>query len=412
MQADQARFLVDNPLAAERATLSLERGIPLLTLRKMLEREHDPDQCRALLDCAQARLRFAQKLERAHLWLLTGTAAEQASPWPVAHWRAERLSLLRPASTVVEFGCGIGGDTVFLTRKLTVRALERCPARALLCSYNVETLGCRDRFTLEGSTRELEALEGEVLYCDPARRSHQRLSSFHEWEPPLPRVLSLISTGRFAIVAVKCAPGLDLDLPPLADLRFEASFISVNGELKECFLIAGSGSSAKRAVMLSSEGGAPITLESSGIEIPPAAPRSGLYLHNPDPAVLRAKALDTLAVGLKAGQPHRKIGYLIGPTPCPDQRAQSFLIEDSFPLKWSHLKKRMSQSGWSEFEYLGRGVPFSQEEVRAKLPRLKRGKGAVHRGTIVVYREDQGYRVIMARRVGKETEPRPQTLPS
>lgn len=412
MLVEQARFLVDNPEAVETATLALERGAPPLTLRAQLEREYAPEYCRALLDCAQARLRFADKLKDGRHWLLTGTAAEQASSWPMARWRAERLKTARPNASVLELGCGIGGDTVFLTQVSTVTAFEQCPARTLLCRYNVEKFGRSEHLTLENSEAELEALEGEILYCDPSRRSHKRISSPQDWEPPLSRVLSLLESKRFPLVAVKCAPGLDLTQLSLSDFPLEISFLSVNGDLKECFILAGTESGKKQAVLLSSQSDSVINFCSNKREIPPANPEPGLYLHNPDPAVLRAEALDTLAEQLKAGQPHPKIGYLIGSSPCPDTAAQSFLIEDSFPLRWADLKKRVARSGWSEFEYLGRGVPFGQAEVRAELPRLKRGKSAPKRGSIIIYREHDGYRAVLATRVRRETEQRHQSLPS
>lgn len=396
MNEQEARFLLDHADWVSEVTLKLSEGHSELSLRQKLERDLTPEFCRVLLDCATARNRFSQKLWRGEDWLLSGTAGEQASPWQIARWRAQALGEAgREGGKLVEVGCSVGGDTGFLTRHFEVTAYEMDPGRALLCPFNVNLAGRAERLNVVTEEVRLEALSGNILFCDPARRSHKRLSSPSEWSPPLHAVLDSHTSGRFAWVAVKCAPGLDLDELPQ---EMQASFLSLDGDLKECFLLAGDGPTGSQAVLLQRDGSATIYC-TRGEDIPEALPAPGKYLFNPNPAILRASALDALAMELGAGQPHPRIGYLVGPIPYHGPAAQGFLITDTFPLKWPTLKRRLSSTGWSEYEYLGRGVPFGQTEVRAKLPKLSKGKGEPKRGAVVIYRDHYGYTVVLGERI-------------
>lgn len=388
--------MLDHAARVGEITIELSAGRNELSLRQRLEREFTPEFCRVLLDCATARNRFSQKFWRGDEWLLSGTAGEQASPWQIARWRAETLGeVAGGGGKLVEVGCSVGGDTGFLTRHFQVTAYEMDPGRALLCPFNVALVGEPERLKVFADEAALHELQGDILYCDPARRSHKRLSSPTEWSPPLQSVLDCQARGRFEKVAVKCAPGLDLaELP--ADVQ--ASFLSLEGDLKECFLLAGGRHKGSEAVLLQRDGSW-LTYRTHGEDIPEAMPAPGKFLYNPNPAILRASALDALARELEAGQPHPRIGYLVGSIPYHGPAADGFVVTDTFALKWPLLKKRLSGLGWSEYEYLGRGVPFSQAEVRAKLPKLSRGKGEPKRGAIVIYRSHQGYTVVLGERI-------------
>ena len=252
------------------------------------------------------------------------------------------------------------------------------------------------------STKVVNAgtLSGEILFADPARREQGRISDPEQWIPPLSEVLACYKSQRFMAVAIKCAPGLKITEIESADTSPSIFFISKGHQLKEAFLLlCPQKSPRKQAIIFHPTLSAPVSLESIQAAIPPACPEPGLYLHNPNPAILRAEALDTLAQSLDAGIVHPKIGYLVGAQPSDGILADSFLIEHELPLNWSKLKKWLSRSPWSEYEYLGRGVPFSQIDVRKRLPKLKRKKkNPALRGSVIIYRKNDGYHVVLAQR--------------
>ena len=376
----------------EQASTLLTGPGSVLEARAYLEQSYDSSTCLAILDCLSCRERFAHKFERADRWLLAREASEQASDSRISNWRANALQgdgLVE----LVELGCGLGGDTVALSKQFEVRAWERCEARTELARYNTQHLGrpC----TVEQAEVDCSELNGQILFVDPARRDGTRLSRPESWHPPLSKVVACSSEGRFQRVGVKVAPGItDRDLP---DTPIGLTFLSIGGQLKEAFLVLDGSQDSYRQAVLFTDRGETLTLRTSHDQIPVAQPSPDLYLHNPDPAILRANALDQLAVRLGAGVVHPKIGYLVGPTPATDGTADSFRILESFSLNWKTLKKRLAATGWSDYEYLGRGVPFGQTEVRSKLGRLKKQKDST-RGSIIIYREENGYRAVLALR--------------
>lgn len=381
-----------DPQLEQAATILAGHG-SVLEARAFLEQSYDSASCLAILDCLSCRQKFAHKFENADRWLLTREASEQASDSRISGWRAGALSG-NGLEELVELGCGLGGDTVALSKRFKVKAWERCEARVELARYNTEQLGHRS-CRVEWAEVDCTDLEGQVLFVDPARRDGTRLSHPESWQPPLSKVLDCFREGRFQRVGVKVAPGItDRDLP---DSPIGLTFLSIAGQLKEAFILLDGSQESYRQAVLFTDNGQTLTLRGNHLQTPVALPSPELYLHNPDPAILRAKALDGLAERLKAGMVHPKIGYLVGAVPATDGTADSFQIVESFPLNWKTLKKRLVAMGWSDYEYLGRGVPFGQQEVRNKLGKLKKQKESI-RGSIVMYREDNGYRVVLARR--------------
>ncbi|MCA9781511.1 MAG: hypothetical protein KC800_32560, partial [Candidatus Eremiobacteraeota bacterium] len=343
MTPEQARSLVlhAQDRQVEEAARLLARGGSVLEARALLEASYDSPLCLAILDCLSCRERFAHKFENAERWLLTREAAEQASDSRISRWRAETLAEGSPGR-LVELGCGLGGDTVSLSEHFEVTAWERCEARAQLARYNLGILGKRP-CAVECAEADCRRLEGEVLFVDPARRDGTRLSRPQSWQPPLPTVVDCFREGRFQRLGVKVAPGItDGDLP---DLPIGLSFLSVGGNLKEAFLLLDHSIDTYREAVLFTAGGRRLSFRSSGWEIPISEPSPGLYLHNPDPAILRANALDQLARHTEAGIVHPKIGYLVGPKPVEDGSADSFQILEAFPLKWKILKKKLAVLG-------------------------------------------------------------------
>jgi hypothetical protein len=392
---EQARALVHHcadPQLEQAAKILAGPG-SVLEARAFLEQSYDSSICLAILDCLSCRERFAHKFEAAERWLLAREASEQATDSRIANWRANALKK-DGLEELVELGCGLGGDTVALSKQFEVKAWERCEARLLLARYNTQHLG-RPPCTFRCAEVDCADLKGQVLFVDPARRDGARLSRPESWFPPLSKVIDCFREGRFQRVGVKVAPGItDRDLP---ETPLELTFLSIGGQLKEAFLVLdGSHDSFRQAVLFTQKGDI-LTFRTGHGRVPVAQPLPELYLHNPDPAILRANALDRLASQLEAGMVHPKIGYLVGPTPATDGSADSFKIVESFSLNWKTLKKRLATTGWSDYEYLGRGVPFGQAEVRNKLGRLKKNKDST-RGSVIVYREENGYRVVLARR--------------
>lgn len=376
--------------------VNFKSGASSLELRPQLEALYPVETCLAILECWSTRQRFTDKFEQIDQWLLAREAAEQATPSVVARWRANFLAQRFPDFTkLTEIGCGIGGDTVFLSQFFEVNAFEADHSRALLARANVKNLGGSARIHLQEI--DFTSLEGELLYLDPARRGHKRVFQPEQWTPKLSEILKFAECSKFQAVVIKCAPGLDLSVLPE---NSEVHFVSVSGELKEAFVVLRRGASSSREAWLLSDSE---TLRISGDprEIQVGHPEVGNFLHNPDPAIVRAAALFPLAESLQSKIVHPKIAYLCGPQVCQDSRATSFEILDTFPLNWKKLKTKLLKLPWSDYEFLKRGTPFSQQDFRKKLEKthksMRKRKGP--RGSVIVYRDQTDYRVVLGLRV-------------
>lgn len=401
MTPEQAGELVElaQPALLAEVREHLSTHGPLRT-RAWLDGRFSAPASLALLDCAATQLHFTDKFEQSRNWLLTREAAEQATPSVIASWRAEYLRVRFPNFRgLVELGTGIGGDSVYLARHFEVTGYERDPARVALARANVARSSPRGELQLIEGEVVVEELRGELLFADPARREHGRKFDPEDWSPPLSRLLS----ADFAGLVLKTAPGLDLARVPQ---DMEIHFLSLRGELKEAMLLGGCKGEATRHAWLWTSSGEPCHRCGQPGEVRVREPGAGDYLHDPDPALTRSGLLGGLALELEAGVVHPKIGYLTGPRPCQNAWASSFRVLDAQPLNWKRLGQALLATDWSEFEYLSRGVPFSQDEVmRRTLAVRKRMKGRPGgRGALIVYRDAHGYRVLLASRVRDATE--------
>ncbi len=415
MTPEQAQALVtviDHPGVEEAARL-LASGENLIKVRNLLEESFPPSTCLALLDCLTCRLRFKHKFENVDRWLLTREAAEQASSWRVGNWRARFLSEQFPdVESLMELGCGIGGDSVHLGSRFALTAFESEPARALLAQVNLQR-NCRSPVSgsqILAQPADLEKSRGGLLFADPTRRTHKRLFRPEDWSPPLSHLLRSLRESRFSAVAVKCHPGLkDSDIPAGSQVHF----LSIARAMKEAFLLVHASDKASSLATKTAWLWDPVeqgfhphlgTPTEDRTPLPISLPKPGLFLHNPDPALLRARALARLVEDLEAGIVHPKIGYLVGPHSCSDNRCESFHINDVFPLNWKVLNRKLRTVGLSSVEILSRGLPFPAVEIRQRISKaLKvcKPQATDHRGVIICYRGESDYTVVLAKRTLK-----------
>lgn len=403
MSPEQARALValDQPVLAAAAE-HLRHHDPLRT-RGWLDQNHPRELSVAILDCIATRAHFSGKFEEAERWFLSRVPAEQATASLLARWRATYLKRRFPnAKQITELGTGLGGDSVFLAREFAWRGFEAEAARVELARANLcELSPSAEPWSVEARRVEPSELRGELLFADPARRSGSgRSFDPGQWSPPLSALLA--QTG-FAGMVLKTAPGLELDSLPEG---LEAHFLSLDGELKEAMLLSGAveKGAPRHAWVWPACQSEPLHRcgQSGAGRVSVREPRAGDFVHDPDPSLTRSGLLAGLADELEAGVVHPKIGYLCGPRPCPDAWATSFLVLSCLPLSWKTLGPALLSTDWSEFEYLSRGVPFSQDEVmRRTLTVRKRMKGREGgRGSVILYRDERGYRALLATRAG------------
>ena len=124
----------------------------------------DPDLAAAAMSQVTLRERARSKHgEDARSMYFTPDALEQSTRREVAAHRAARVSFTHPSS-VVDLGCGVGGDLLALARRQSgtatpVAGVESDPVRAVLAEANLKALDLPGAVSNADATR-LEELPG------------------------------------------------------------------------------------------------------------------------------------------------------------------------------------------------------------------------------------------------------------
>jgi len=341
------------------AVYAEQRGDPLRS-SGVLRRDADPADVAAALTQVELRLRARTKLgDLAHRLYFTPEGLEQATRWRVARHRAARVALADPGS-VLDVGCGIGGDLIAFARAgLTVAGIDSDPLRVEVARANLAALG------LGGAVQRAEAehldLAGfGVVFADPARRSSTgRIFDVDGWSPPWPFVEHLLRRTS----CVKVAPGIPHRLVPVG---VEAEFVSDDGDVKEAVLWSPALATVRRrATVIRATGLATLTDEDDP-ETAGVRP-VGRYLYEPDGAVIRAGLVTAVADGVGGGLVDEHIAYVTGEQAFTTPFASSYEVLEELPYKEKALRAALRARGVGRLTIKKRGVDVVPEQLRKRL---------------------------------------------
>lgn len=336
----------------------------------------------------RARAKFG---EFADQLLFTDDGLQQATRLAVAALHAGRF---RDAGvhSVADLGCGIGADSLALASlDLAVTAVESDPITAAIAAYNLSpfstarvVLGTAESFDLTGI---------DAVFCDPARRlgsagAMSRTFDPAQFTPALDWVLSLASERP---LGVKLGPGF-----PHAQIPqdCEALWISDGGTAVELGLWFGSlARPGRRFGALVLGRGLPAEIRGDEHARPVASTPLAQYIYDPDPAVIRAKALGTLATQLDAGVVGPGLAYLSTDRRVDTPFARRFEVTDDLAFNRKRLKALLRDRGIGTLEIKKRGVEVDPAELRKELS--LRGTNSA---TLIITRVDGRHRAILAKR--------------
>jgi SAM-dependent methyltransferase len=313
----------------------------------------------AALTQVDLRARAVAKLgEDAARMYFTPDGLEQATRLSVSTHRAGRLQAA-VTQTVVDLGCGIGGDLLAFARAGVLTAgVDLDPVRVAVAGANLAALGLAGAVQVADATT-VDTSPFDVAFADPARRTG-RGRTFHadDWTPPWSFVERLLTRDA----CVKVAPGIPHALVPH---DVEAEWVSDHGEVKEAALWSGRLATVSRRATVIGDGGlATLTDEDDpGGDVGDL----GAFLYEPDGAVIRAGLVTAVAAGVGGRLVDRKIAYVTSEESFRTPFARSYRVLEELPYREKQLRAALRARGIGTLTIKKRGVDISPEQLRKRL---------------------------------------------
>ena len=336
-----------------------QAGDPVRTAAA-LRRQATAEHAAAALTQVDLRRRAVAKFgDDAALMYFTPEGLEQATRARVARHRASRVALAAPAS-VVDLGCGVGGDLVAFARAgLTVAGIDRDPLRVEVARANLAALGLGGALQVaEAGALELSGFG--VVFADPARRTDAgRVFDVEGWSPPWSFVTELLQRPA----CVKVAPGIPHAVVPDG---VEAEWVSDEGDVKEAALWSSYLATARRrATVIRSSGMASLTDEDDPGEA--EVREVGRCLYEPDGAVIRAGLVTAVAAGVHGGLVDEHIAYVTSDEAFSTPFARSYEVLEELPYKEKALRAALRERKVGRLTIKKRGVDVVPEALRKRL---------------------------------------------
>lgn len=362
MDLDAFRWLLtdDGQRLLAAASVELQRaGDDSLAVQTRLRRTSEPEHVAAALTQATLRMRARAKFgDLADRMYFTPDGLEQATRHRVAEHRAARLAAAS-ATTLVDLGCGIGGDLIAAAgRGLVCAGVDLDPVRVEVARANLAALDLPGAVAVADATT-VDTTPFDVAFADPARRSARgRTFDVDGWTPPWSFVERLLTRDS----CVKVAPGIPHDLLPPG---VEAEWVSDRGEVKEAALWSGRlATTARRATVIAETGLATLTEDDD----PGADVRAvGAYLYEPDGAVIRAGLVTAVAAGVGGGLVDEHIAYVTSDESFRTPFARGYRIVEELPYREKQLRAALRERGIGRLAIKKRGVDVVPEQLRKRL---------------------------------------------
>ena len=312
----------------------------------------------------------------------TRKGLEQATDQWVAACKASRF----PAEgSLADLCCGVGGDLLALAQRSQAVGVERDPIVAILAEANLQALGLNGKVVV-GDAAQFVATDFAAWHVDPDRRPSGRRTTHPELHDP-PTSLLEGHLARSDRAAFKLAPATDMPDRWAADAELE--WISRDRQCRQ--LVAWFGPLARNigrcATILRPDSAEPVrSLAGDASTRAPLASQIGRYVFDPDPAVVAAGLVGSLAAehGLCAWDP--AVAYLTGDSPISDGAMSGFEVTDVLPFDLRRLKRLLADRGVGQLEIKKRAVSQEPDAIRRQL-RLQGSEAAVlliapHAGSI------------------------------
>jgi hypothetical protein len=357
----------------------------VLNATKKLRRKRPEINSELIRQAVSQALLRVKSAEPNH-FLLTNEGLQQATRPQVAKYRANFVTKRYGKQIIIDLTCGLGFDSYYFNQAgHQVSGVENDSGLVKIAQANLKPI--QVHFSDAQSFNIAD--ETQIVFIDPARRNPsgpksvlgqiKRLTNPEDWSPSWSFVKSL--ADNFLVIA-KVAPGMVEEL--IGD--WDAYWISADGDLVETMLVS-AGTGKRVAVLLTDHDVIEISGGSRSLVKP-----IGKYLVIPNPALIRASALDYLVNKLDAGLVNEHIAWLTTDSDKAktffDPAAQVLNILEVTKFTDKNLANLVNNYQPSALTIMTRGVNIEPEKLRKKLLKkpIKGGPEIV----LAIYRDDSG----------------------
>lgn len=362
----------------------------LSRLAVTLRRQWSANRVHLILEQLELRQRARVKFPFAEVMFFTRRSLEQATDWPLAHYKARRFAPFQPRWDAC---CGIGGDLLALADQSPCRGTELDPVIGLFAKANCDRLGRKLATVHIGEVETESPRDFAACHLDPDRRAGgQRVTQITDYQPGLIFLRCVLQECPAA--AMKLAPAASI--PVEWEEACEREWISTRGECRQ--QVVWSGQLAEEpgtcaATLVNDDDPRPPVVRGRPDLPVPTTPHVGRYVFDPDPSISAARLTGVLAhthALLALGGP---TGYLTGDLPLSDPFAPAFEVLESLPFDQKRVTQLLRQRKIGTLELKQRGTRQPLE----KLARQFRSADAEH-AVLLLTRLESHVIAILARR--------------
>ncbi len=376
---DQLEFL-QTPLGRE--LLAAELSDDPLAAQTALRKRCDAPQAAAIAEMRRVRRRAEASgkfpTDFARGLLATDLLCQQASSFRLACYVGRQLAALARGDDLLDLCCGLGADAIGAALAgATVRGVDNDDRAVFCATHNAALAALADRCTFDlADVTTMDLPPDAVVHVDPDRRATgRRAVALEDYSPSSAFLRDL--TARTRAGALKLSPALDRHA--LADWgRTCVEYVSEGRTCKQLLVWWGTGRTGRRATVAAGEMTAPTA---TSIDADPdvdaeiadsseiAAP--GCWLVEPDPAVIAAGAVDTLARDHALRRAAASLAWLFGPEPAETPLARNYRILARIPGRESTIRRALRKLSAARVTVKPRGLALDTDKLQRRFSSRK-----------------------------------------
>ncbi|MCI5601318.1 MAG: class I SAM-dependent methyltransferase [Hallerella porci] len=345
---------------------AVQKKTEVLKLAEMLSKSPWANLRGSILDYIALVPKYRKKFETDAILACDKLALEQSTAADIGRYKAE---LFEKATSVDDLCCGMGGDSFFLPKNLSVRGIDLSEERVQMYRFNTRALGS-PREALCEDIRELKS-RGEFFTIDPARRQkdgdNQR--NFSELTPTLSEVIQIARDYKGGMA--KLPPGYPANEFPT---DCEIIYLGAKNDCRECLILFGEltkNPGKTRAVYI--ENSVPkswVGTSSKELTIGPLSQ----FLAEPVSVLVRSHLFAEIAQKENADAHliSNGIAYVTSNSPFDASAFHNYRVLGSVPLSTGKVKKLLKEFDIGKITLKKRGVEIVPEaEIKRLSPKGK-----------------------------------------